>query len=489
MLRFAKSVEGTSPSEYALGSIVLGGRKGGYGCVIELIFGLDCDNRPEPDFRSAEIELKATKLERIRSRWEVGERTSLHMIDYERLPTETWESATIKRKLAKILFCFYRWIPAEDPSTWVIDRVYYWRPDPQQWDYLKTDWEYIRSLCAAGEADLLSERDTLVLGAATKAANSSKLRAQVGGGRAKPRVFSLKQPFVRAIYDAACGRPATVSLIKTLRIRTAGAFEATLERKLHNAEGRRLSDVAAETAIPMSEAKQFSAMVVGRMVRRLLGITDPRAKVREFEEFGIELHVVPIKANGNAKEALSFPGFRYHSLLEEEWETSDLRIRLNRLLIVPIHEPERGAPRRDWRLGHAFFWSPGDDELRLIESEWEMFREQIRSGHANQLTTASHTRMIHVRPKARNKADTDDAPGVGQVVKKCFWLNQALLTELVNRSSRRIRLVRGSNATRELALLAVAEEARREPGDSAAKRPNPRTPRRPARHRPNPTHT
>ena len=433
MLRFARTVEGTAPAEYALGPFVLKGRKGGYGCVIELLFGLDCDSRPEPDFAAAGIELKATKLERIRARWEVGERTSVHMIDYERLPDETWSQATIKKKLAKILFCFYRWVPTEDPLTWTVDKMYYWRPDEQQWEYLRADWEFIRARCAAGEAHLLSERDTFVLGAATKAADSRKLRRQIGG-TAKPRVFSLKQPFVRALYDAACGRPATASLTKTLRIRRIEAFETTLEARLRAFEGRAVGGLASEYGVASTTAKQFSAMVVGRTVRKLLGIADPRAKIREFEEFGIEMHVVPIKVNGKAKEALSFPGFRYGALLDETWETSDLRSRLNRLLIVPIHEPAKAAPLREWRLGHAFFWTPSDTEVDLIESEWEMYRDQIRSGRADRLTTAAHTRMIHVRPKARDRRDTDDAPLVGPVVKKSFWLNQALLTELVAKS-------------------------------------------------------
>lgn len=469
VLRFARTVEGTAPAEYALGTVVLKGRKGGYGCVVELLFGLDCDNRPEADFTSSGIELKATKLERIRSRWEVGERTSVHMIDYERLPDETWSRATIKKKLAKIIFCFYRWIPADDPLTWMIDKVYYWRPDEQQWEYLKADWEYIRARCAAGEAHLLSERDTFVLGAATKAADSTKLRRQLGGGTAKPRVFSLKQPFVRALYDAACGRPAAASLVKTLRIRRIQAFEATLEDRLHAFEGRSVGGLAKEYGVAPTTAKQFSAMVVGRTVRRLLGIADPRARIREFEEFGIEMHVVPVKANGKAKEALSFPGFRYRALLDETWETSDLRSRLNRLLIVPIHEPARAAPLPDWRLGHAFFWTPTDAEMDQIEAEWEMFRDEIRSGRADRLTTASQTRILHVRPKARNSDDTDEAPGVGPVVKKTFWLNQPFLAELVLRNSAGLRVLRGRRARPE--LRAVAESMSRRRGKQTGERP------------------
>ena len=50
---------------------------------------------------------------------------------------------------------------------------------------------------------------------------------------------------------------------------------------------------------------------------------------------------------------------------------------------------------------------------------------------ADRLTPASETVAIHVRPHARNASDTDDAPGVGPLVKKSFWLNQPFVQSIL----------------------------------------------------------
>jgi DNA mismatch repair protein MutH len=83
------------------------------------------------------------------------------------------------------------------------------------------------------------------------------------------------------------------------------------------------------------------------------------------------------------------------------------------------------------RLGRPFFWSPRQEEFRAIALEWERFRKLIELGQARDLPKASQTDFIHVRPKGRNAADRDQAPGGFDVVKKCFWLNQPYLERVL----------------------------------------------------------
>jgi DNA mismatch repair protein MutH len=77
------------------------------------------------------------------------------------------------------------------------------------------------------------------------------------------------------------------------------------------------------------------------------------------------------------------------------------------------------------------FWRPSAEELDLIRREWEIFRLEIREGSADHLTPASQTAAIHVRPHGRDARDTDDAPGIGPVVKKSFWLNRPFVREIL----------------------------------------------------------
>jgi DNA mismatch repair protein MutH len=204
------------------------------------------------------------------------------------------------------------------------------------------------------------------------------------------------------------------------------AFDALLPHV-----GRTIAELAVELHMPPSAAKHYTSLVMHRILKRAWqekGGSDERLKLLERE---LSMHIVPISADGRIKEALSFPAFRYRDLLQENWETSDLRLRLARLFIVPIRQPYADAPVRDWRLQQPFFWSPGQAVLDGIHTEWEQFRTEIASGRAQHLSPASKTKYIHVRPKARNASDTDDAPVVGATVKKCFWLNQRFIAQVL----------------------------------------------------------
>ena len=130
-------------------------------------------------------------------------------------------------------------------------------------------------------------------------------------------------------------------------------------------------------------------------------------------------------------EALSFPAFRYHSLLEETWEDSDLLARIEYMLLVPVHGQTKGTPQKNCTLGMPVFWRPSAAELDLIRREWEIFRLEIRDGRADRLTPASQTQAIHVRPHSRDARDTDDAPGLGPVIKKSFWLNKPFVRDIL----------------------------------------------------------
>ena len=114
------------------------------------------------------------------------------------------------------------------------------------------------------------------------------------------------------------------------------------------------------------------------------------------------------------------------------------------MLIVPLIREERSTPKDKQVWGRAFFWSPSADQLNGIECEWRDYCRRIQAGEANKLPGASETRYIHVRPHARDSRDTEQAPRVGQVVKKCFWLNQDFIARVVEANDGIPRLLKRS---------------------------------------------
>jgi DNA mismatch repair protein MutH len=409
----------------------LGGKaRGDVGEHVERLFGLVPNSAPEPDFPTAAIELKTVPLRERGRGWVPKERTTIALIDYIALAGEaSWAQASVRKKLSKILFVFFKWLGNVSLSTLEIDSVYLWSPDAKQLTYLEHDWETIHEKVRRGQAHLLSDRDSVVLAATTKARDSHVRRPQVRPGPpAKPRAFTLKQSFMDCIYhDESLRRANVESLMDNLGISRVADFERTVSAQAARFVGRRIGDIGDAFAIPGKTSKSYAA----RVVRRALGATRTDARVREFDEFGIEVKIVALPLHGRPFESMSFPAFRYGELVDETWDVAELREQLQRLLIVPVYSEERKIAQPARRLGAPFFWTPNEADWEMIHAEWSMFQREIRNGRARDLTPASETRCIHVRPHAQDSGDTDVAPKVGRLVKKSFWLNQDYLAAVI----------------------------------------------------------
>jgi len=406
------------------------GDKGAVGQLVERAFGLPRSSEQRPDFGDAGIELKVVPLKRSARSVRSKERTSVTMIDYFALVDETWGAAKVRKKIEKILFVFYNHVDKRDPLDTVIEETVLWSPQGDLLPQLESDWSVVQKKVLDGLAHEISEGDGRVLGAATKGAGGGKLVDQPRNPavRAKPRAWALKPSLTTWLYEKEqSGDQHIVSLRDALNLKTAESFEDAVLRRLKDYEGKTLDQVAKELGVPISKAKSGAAV----LVRRAIGVLDEKASIEEFKERGIQIKVVPISPAGRPYEAMSFPKFNHMEVWNEEWEESDLLHQLNRMLIVPLLRRERKTPKDKQIWGQAFFWSPSAEQLNGIKREWRDYGRRIQAGEANKLPGASQTEYIHVRPHARDSDDTEQAPRVGHVVKKCFWLNQDFMALIV----------------------------------------------------------
>jgi DNA mismatch repair endonuclease MutH len=387
--------------------------KGVVGRIYESSFGIPQNSIAGPDFPGAGIELKSVPILLMSGEARAKERISISMIDFMSLVTQTWESADVRKKLDRMLLIFYGWEPLLPIARFETLAAGIWSPDESTLRTIKSDWETIRGLVAADRRDLVSESLTSILGAATKGA----------GHGSRSRAWCLKQPFVGWVYREMTGKEPTPK--RTSAPNPAAAFEASVLSLFAPHVGRSFDDLAHVVSRDGKGGKSAAATIV-----RTLAGERSKGRSGDFLRFGIEIKTVPVDASGKLVEAMSFPAFVHEELIFEDWESSDLLGRLNRLLIVPVHR-KRGASLESTRLGQPFFWNPPEGELKQIGREWEKFRGMISQGHARELPPASKTTFIHVRPKARNAQDTDPAPGGFDVIKKSFWLNQSYLERIL----------------------------------------------------------
>jgi DNA mismatch repair protein MutH len=406
------------------------GDKGRIGHLVERVFGLPRSSQQGPDFTKAGIELKVVPLKRSSRSTRAKERTSVTMIDYDALVDESWSTAKVRKKLQKILFVFFFHRNDAQPLETAIEEFVLWTPPEDLVPQLATDWSVVRRKVLDGLAHEISEGDGRVLGAATKGAGGGYLVSQPRNRevRAKPRVWALKPALTTWLYEQErSGSRPVVDLRTALKLTKAQSFEDVVLERLDKYRGRTLAEIARALEVPLSRAKSGAAI----LVRRAIGVMDDRAAIREFKERGIQMKSVPVSPVGRPYEAMSFPKFNHMEVWKEEWDDSELLQHLSRLLIVPLIRDERKTPKEKQRWGSAFFWSPTADQLHGIECEWRQYTRLIEIGKAKELPGSSATCFIHVRPHARDSSDTEPAPKVGRVVKKCFWLNVEFVERVV----------------------------------------------------------
>jgi DNA mismatch repair protein MutH len=404
--------------------------KGYVGLRIERFFGIVQNALSEPDFSAAGIELKVVPLVQRSSGLRVKERTVITMINYNALVLETWDTAHVRAKL-HILFVYYEYLPGHEKDVFPIRHWTLWTPDETTDALLEADWQRVRTKVRHGLAGELSESDGRLLGPCTKGIDSTSVRRQpFSDVPVKSRAFALKPSFTLELYSLTTGTAGpTESLATNLGLTRFDTFESDLLSRFGPYIDRSIGEVAREFGVPPSAAKSDAA----RVIRRIFGARNFRAEILEFAESGLTLRVSRVSPAMEPYEALSFPFLPYADLLDEEWVDSELLSRVEYMLIVPAIGERRGTPQRDCLIGEPVFWRPDADQIDTIRREYEIFRTEISTGHADELTPSSKTDIIHMRPHARDVGDKDRAPIVGPVTKKSFWINKGYVGRILRR--------------------------------------------------------
>jgi len=262
ILAFARTLEGKRLGDLGYGFAAVEGARGRQevGHAIEAFFGIPRNSRAEADFPEAGIELKVVPLRRTSRGLGSKERTVISMINFEQLVLESWETASVRKKL-KILFVFFEHLDGVSKSEFPIRRVSLWAPDEQTDVLIASDWERVRAKIRLGLAHQLSESDGRIMGPCTKGVDSHHLRAQpFSEQKAKSRAFALKPAFTTWLYR----EPLVREQEQLLGASESADFELQLIDRFARYVGRTVGDVADALGVPRSTSKNYSAAVARR---------------------------------------------------------------------------------------------------------------------------------------------------------------------------------------------------------------------------------
>ena len=388
--------------------------------VEEFYFGYKPNSAHRPDFPDANLELKVTGVKQNSDNsFSAKERLVLTMINFEEIVKEDWGQSSLLQKcgLMLILFYLYDGDLFDEDRRFVLDPMFYNLREHDA-EIIERDWQIIRAKVVDGKAHELSEGDTFYLGACRKGAGgkNEKLRKQPFSDElAKGRAFSFKQTYLNQLIQ---GHEAGETLFVpgvTLEESTALKFQPFL--------GKSVEEISQALGYFKRDKNQkgFNRQLASRM----LG-ADPR-KVAELVKADIEMKTVRLNSNGVPKESMSFPGFGYLSILEEEWEESSFFEKLERKFLFVVFRVGTDGIERFEKVG---YWNMPFADRQDAKGVWEETKRRV-AVDARDLPRIVESRVAHVRPKASNRDDTIPTPQGEMLVKKCFWLNRNYIGQVI----------------------------------------------------------
>ena len=171
--------------------------------VENLYFLLETNNNPEADFSSARMELKCTPLKLAKNNdYLIKERLVCNMINYCDVVKEDFEQSHFYLKCQLMLLMFYLY--KKDYNNLDLEFVFsvLWKLPEKDLLIIRQDYETIIKKIKRGEAHLLSEGDTMYLGACRKGQKGDSLMMQPNSNIGAPRrAFSLKMAYMRTVLQ------------------------------------------------------------------------------------------------------------------------------------------------------------------------------------------------------------------------------------------------------------------------------------------------
>ena len=400
--------------------------KGDLGRLVETHFFEINPSNKEIDFPEADLELKVTGVNQKSSGHFVAkERLVLGMINFQQIVNEDWETSYLVMKCQLMLILFYHFnkeIPRAD-QEFVLPPLLY---GISNWDEidLRRDWETIRSKVAEGRAHELSEGDTFLLGACRKGSGGegeALVSQPASETKAKSRAYSFKPSYLNRVIQRHQGLLAEPAFMPQV------SFEVATLAKFEPYLGLTVSEISVQLNYFKSGINHKGFL--GELSRRMFGTS--KKALPEFAENGIEMKTVRLGKGGVPPEDMSFPHFDFLTVHNQAWEDSDFFEKIERKFLFVVFAADAEG---ELRFEKVFYWNMPFEDRMEAAAVWHKTKELIGQSSVS-FPRASQTRVAHVRPNGRNRADTLSLPDGTQFTKQAFWLNRRYIAQIVRNAS------------------------------------------------------
>jgi len=416
----------------------LGIGKGAVGSVVEESwFGYNVNSDSEPDFIEAGVELKVTPYLKTKKGIRAKERLVCNIINYMEEYKNTFHSSSFWKKCNTMLIMPYEHIDGADKGDFTINEAVLFSFPVEDLLIIEQDWNRIITKIREGKAHEISEGDTLYLGACTKGATAaSSLRKQpFSNTPAKQRAYSLKQSYMTYILNSYIfGEKADEHIIRDPSILRDKSFEDYIVEQIAPYIGWSQIALMREFGVAPGP-KNINEIIFAR----IFGMQGKITATDEFQKANIIPKTIRIQKTGRIKESMSFPGFLFLDIIQEDWEDSSLKNYLEptKFMFIIFKENDSG----EYVFERIKFWNISADDLDEVRKVWARTVQIIRYGvklefdgkvTRNNLPKQSENRVAHVRPHAKDSNDTFPLPDGREMTKQCFWFNNSYIKAIID---------------------------------------------------------
>ena len=423
---YAKGLTGKTLRDFMLSDEIAGltqnvKNKGDLGNLVErFYFDINPGNSPKPDFPDAGLELKTAAVERyVKPRngliFHSKDRLKLSKINYGKVGSEVWDANSLFQKCERILLLMSLY----DGDLEVIDRLFIlnpilWELPDKDLEFIKADWEIIQQKIEKGLAHELSGSDTKYLEACTSG-KGDMLKQPFSDELAVERSFAFKSSYVTNSFLANAQHVEKLEPVLK-EGESPKDFEKIIASRVGKYRNQSINEIAASINYELSSSKQRLAL----LSYKILGIKSRKAE--EFVKSGIEIKTVNFKPNGTPAQDTSFPAFAYMDIVNEEWEDSVFKQKIDTKVLFMIYETDANGIVF-FRKAH--FWSMPTEDFEEARRVWAETKFRIIDGRANYLPTKKFSTVAHVRNHAANSKPENriETPLNGRLPVKGFWLN------------------------------------------------------------------
>lgn len=202
--------------------------------------------------------------------------------------------------------------------------------------------------------------------------------------------------------------------------------------------GVEIGDLADGLGLPPPAAGRVRGKGwAGLVIQQELGLSVEGTAGPDFPALGVELKTVPVDSALRPRESTAICQIDPVRIAGESWETSSVRRKLAQVLFVALEDLGRGG-FAERRVAAVRLWSPDAGEEALLRADFDhVVRAYFRRGRTDEIT-GRVGRVMQVRPKGRNAADTRAAfgpDGFATRVGKCgFYLRPAFVDRILSSS-------------------------------------------------------